>query len=238
MMSFSTANVEIVEIDRIEIAVEPWSWEFARFHRDEIDRYFACLQRERSELWNGRVLLLSRYAVRNGVLQGTCFETDYASFIAWRDWEFPDRSVHNFFAASALRAMDGGYLVGEMAQYTAGALQLCFPCGTPEPNDTVAGVVNLQTNLRRELLEETGIDLDELDADRSWTMVLDRGYVALIRSLRARCNADELRARVMRHLAIEAQPEFSSVRIVRGPDDLDARMPPHVIAFLNAAWGQ
>jgi hypothetical protein len=81
------------------------------------------------------VLLLWRYLVHDGVFQGSCFETDYASFIAWRDSNFPDRTVYNSFAAAVLEATDGSYLVGEMTSYTAGAGPLCFPCGTSGPSD-------------------------------------------------------------------------------------------------------
>ena len=76
---------QIVRVDNIEIAIEPWSWRFAIAYRNEIDRHFARLQLERSALWNGRALLLNRYAIRDGVLRGSCFETDYASLLAWSD---------------------------------------------------------------------------------------------------------------------------------------------------------
>jgi len=224
-------------VGRIEIAVEPWSWEFARAHREEIDRHFARLQQERSALWNGRVLLLNRYVIRDGVLHGTCFETDYASFIAWREWGFPDRNVSNFFAAAAPRSADGAYLVGEMAPYTAGAGQLYFPSGTPEPRDILAsGSIDLRANLHRELLEETGIEIGELDAKPGWTVALDGAFVALMKKLTARQNAEDFRARILQYLAGDAQPELSDVRIVRGWADLDPRMPGFVVTFLEKAW--
>jgi len=236
-MSFSAPTIEIVKIDHIQIAFEPWSWEFAITHRAEIDRHFAALQRGRSALWNGRVLLLNRYAIRNGVLHGACFETDYASFIAWREWNFPDHNISNVFAAAALRAADGAYLVGEMAPYTAAAGQIYFPSGTPEPDDILtSGALDLRANLRRELLEETGIDIDELDVEPGWTVVIDRNFVVFVKQLTARQNADELRSRVMRYLATDAQPELSGVCIVRGPAGLDTRMPPFMVAFLEEAW--
>jgi hypothetical protein len=108
-MSFRAPNIQIIGFDRIEIAVEPWRWEFAITRREEIDRHFAGRQRERPALWNGRVLLLNSYEIRNGVLRGSSFETDYASFLAWRDWDFPDGGVFNIFAAAALRGADGAY---------------------------------------------------------------------------------------------------------------------------------
>jgi hypothetical protein len=230
--------MEIVELDHVEIVLdERWTWKFATQQRDEIDRYFATLRRERPALWNGRVLLLSRYTIDAKVLRGLCFETDYASFIAWRDWGCLDNTVHNFFAAAALKAADGAYLVGEMAPHTACAGQRYFPCGNPEPIDLDERcVVALQRNLGRELLEETGIGINELDAEPGWKMIRDGGFIALLKQLTAQQNADALRSRILRQLATDPQPEFSDIRIIRGPADLTPQMPRHISFYLESAW--
>jgi 8-oxo-dGTP pyrophosphatase MutT (NUDIX family) len=228
---------EIFEIDRAEIAMEAWPWPFAADRSADIDRYFAELQSQRPGIWNGRVLLLNRCAIADRVLRGACFEADYSSFITWRDREFPDPDVYNFFAAAVLRSADGGYLLGEMASYTAGAGRSYFPCGTPEPADIGAdGIFDLQDNLRRELLEETGIAVAELDADLGWTVVRDRCFLGLMKRLKARQSADELRARIMRHIARDKHPELADIRIVRGPADIDSSMPPSVVAYLEREW--
>ncbi len=234
----SSGGSEIYELDSVEIAVEPWSWTFAVERRDEIDRHFAQVQRNRAGVWNGRVLLVNRYAISGRVLRGACFETDYASFLAWRHWDFADRAVANVFAATALQAADGAYLVGEMAPETAAAGRLYFPAGTPEPNDIAAGVLDLAGNVRRELKEETGLDIGELKVEPGWSAVIDRCYIAVLKRVAARQSADELRSRILRHLASEANPELADIHIVRGPDDLDSRMPAFVIAFLERVWRQ
>ena len=232
-------DIEIATLDRTEIVLEPWSWPFAADRREEIRRHFARLQRQRSGVWNGRALLLNRYAIGDRVLHGACFEADYASLCAWRDWEFPDTSVYNIFSAAALQAADGAYLVGEMAPDTAPAGLLYFPCGTPEPDDVDSGgALDLAGNLQRELREETGIDIGELAAEPGWSLVRDRGYIALMKRLRARQSAEELRAGIMRHIAREARPELTDVHIVRGPADIDPRMPRFMVAFLEHAWEQ
>jgi hypothetical protein len=228
---------EIFEIDRAEIALETWSWPFVTERSADIDRYFAELQSLRPGVWNGRVLLLNRYAIVERALRGACFEVDYASFITWRDGEFPDPDVYNFFAAAVLHTADGGYLLGEMASYTAGAGRSYFPCGTPEPTDVGAdGMIDLGDNLRRELLEETGIVMAELDAAPGWTVVHDRCFLGLMKRLSARQGADELRARIMRHIDRDRHPELADIRIVRGPADIDSSMPPSVVAYLQREW--
>lgn len=235
----SSGATGIFALDRAEIAVEPWTWTFAVGRRDEIDRHFAGRRRERPALWNGRVLLLNRYAIADKVLRGACFETDYASFLAWRDWGFPDAEVFNIFASAALRTADGAYLVGEMAASTAGAGELYFPGGTPDPADISAGgALDLASSVSRELREETGIDLGTLAAEPGWSLVRDRCFLALIKRLTARENADVLRSRIMRHLDGEAEPELCDIRIVRGRADLNTQMPRFLVAFLEQVWRQ
>jgi hypothetical protein len=233
------SELEIVTLDRAEIVLEPWSWPFAAERRDDIDRHFANIQRQRAGVWNGRVILLHRRAIEDGVLRGACFETDYASFCAWRDWQFPDPDIWNVFAPAALQSADGAWLVGEMAPDTAAAGQLYFPCGTPEPDDIGAtGVLEFAVNVARELREETGLDMAELAAAPGWTLVRDRGYAALMKRLTARQPADELRARIMRYIAQEARPELIDIHIVRGPSDLSQRMPRFMTMYLEYAFGR
>jgi 8-oxo-dGTP pyrophosphatase MutT (NUDIX family) len=185
------------------------------------------------------VLLMHRSVIEDGVLRGGCFETDYASLCAWRDWAQPDGDVHNFFAAAALRSADGAYLVGEMAPNTAAAGLAYFPCGTPEPDDIDArGRFDLCGNLRRELQEETGLSIDELDCEPGWSLVRDRGFVGFLKRVTAAEDAGALRSRIRRYLETESQPEFSDIHILRGPADLDTRIPGFVVAFLDAMWRQ
>ena len=238
-MSARVPDLEIAALDDVDITLAPWRWPFAAARRGDIDRHFAELQGRRLGVWNGRVVLLHRYAIDGGVLRGACFETDYASLCAWRDWTFPDPSVFNFFAAAALCAADGAYLVGEMAADTAAAGLLYFPCGTPEPTDTdAAGKFDLTGNLRRELKEEVGLDLDALAVEPGWSLVRDRCYIGLLKRVTARESATELRDRILHNIAQDERPEFTAIRIVRSPADFDAAMPRFVTAYLEQVWRQ
>ena len=114
----------------------PWSWPFAEARRAEIDAHFAAAQRKRPQIWNGRVLLGRNAAFADGRLTADYFEADFASFLAWRDWGFPDTSVFNGFGMGALQAGDGAVALGEMAEHTANAGRIYFPSGTPDPAGT------------------------------------------------------------------------------------------------------
>src|ERR1044072_4697269 len=92
----------------------------------EIDVHFTQMRIEKTDMWNGRVLIMRHGDIADGVLSGAYLETDFASFIAWRDWGFPDTTMRNCFAMAALRAADGAFLLGQMSPRTATAGQIHF----------------------------------------------------------------------------------------------------------------
>ncbi len=228
----------IVHLERLELTFAPRAWAFANDRRGEIDWHFAKLQQAKPELWNGRMLLLADYAIERAVLRGSCFETDFASFIAWRDWGFPDAKVLNCFAMGALRARDGAYLLGVMGPHTVNAGKVYFPAGVPDPGDVVDGRLDLTCNVTREVAEETGLEPGDYEAEPGWTCVRTGPRLAMIKRLEARGSADELRARILAHLACERKPELADIRIVRSAADLGAMMPPFVTAYLQHMWSR
>ncbi len=228
----------IVRLERLELAYTQRPWPFAAERREEIDRHFAMLRQAKPELWNGRMLLLAEHAIHQGVLRGACLETDFASFVAWRDWGFPETGVHNCFAMGALRARDGAYLLGVMGQHTVNAGSIYFPAGVPDLDDVIGDDVDLASNVRREVAEETGLDPGTYRADDGWVCVRTGPRLAMMKLIDVPATADALRARILAHLAREAKPELADIRIVRGPADLDPMMPPFVTAFLEHMWSQ
>jgi 8-oxo-dGTP pyrophosphatase MutT (NUDIX family) len=238
----SAPDIEIGTLDRAEIRFEPWLWPFATRRRAEIDNYFSELKRVRTGVWNGRVLLFKNCEIAARVLRGTCFETDYASFCAWRALagsEDNEAGVVNVFADAAILTADGAYLAGEMASDTAAAGKIYFPSGTPEPDDLdAAGLLDFEGNVRRELLEETGVAAEELAAQPGFRFVRDGSSMALVKTLCARQNAETLRGRIMKHIESEERPELVDIRILRSAADFEPAMPRYVTAFLTHCWSR
>lgn len=228
----------VIAVDRLSMRLGQGSWRWADDCRADIAVYFQALKRSRPSVWNGRVLMLRNKTIVDGAFSGEFFETDFASFDAWRRWKRPDPSVGDCFAAIALFAADGGCLLGEMAAHTANAGLIYFPAGTPDPGDVVDGVLDLEASAWRELAEETGIAQHALTAEPGWTVINERSRTALIKAARADEPAGRLRARILDNIAAQAQPELADIRIVRDPDDLNDRMPPFVAAYLHHRWSR
>jgi 8-oxo-dGTP pyrophosphatase MutT (NUDIX family) len=223
-------------VSMLDLAVEPWRWPFDEARRDEIAAYFAERQREKPALWNGRVLL-----GRNPLFSGDCFrasyfETDFASFLAWRDWGFPDEPVFNGFGMGALRCADGAFVLGEMGQHTANPGRIYFPSGTPDLDDVKGGQLDIPGSVVRELEEETGLRPGEYESDPLWHCIYTGPAVAMIQVLQVDMPGEKLRQRIMATLADQKEPELADIHVVRGVNDLTPAMPRFVTAFLEAQF--
>jgi len=225
-------SLVIHRVTTLDLAVRPIAWPFAEERRAEIAAHFAEKQRERPKMWNGRVLLGRDAVFTDGHLAATYFETDFASFLAWRDWGFPDKAVFNGFGMGALRASDGAFIMGEMAQHTANAGRIYFPSGTPDLDDVRDGALDIPGSVVRELGEETGLTAADYRAEPDWHCVVAGPSIAMIQIINLDMPGDVARARIEANLAREDEPELSAIHIVRGLSDLTPAMPRFVTAFI------
>ena len=224
----------IHRVTTLELRVEPWAWAFAEARRADIDAHFAAIQREKPKIWNGRVLLGRDPVFTEGRFSACYFEADFASFLAWRDWGFPDREVFNGFGMGALRASDGAFVMGEMAQHTANAGRIYFPSGTPDLDDVKSGALDIPGSVEREVLEETGLTDTDYRAAPDWDCVVSGAAIAMIRILNVDIPGETLRAKIEANLAAQSQAELAAIHLVRASRDLTASMPRFVTAFIEA----
>ena len=224
----------IHRVTTLDLAVEAWSWPFALERRAEIDAHFALQLREKPAMWNGRVLLGRNPVFSGERLSASYFETDFASFLAWRDWGFPDKSVFNGFGMGALLSNDGAFVLGEMGQHTANAGRIYFASGTPDLDDIRGDTLDMSGSVERELEEETGLAPADYRSDAHWHCIFTGPALSMIRILRVDMPGEALRARIMDNLALQQSPELSDIHLVRGRADLTSTMPRFVTAFIEA----
>jgi len=222
----------IRRVTTLDLKVEPCAWPFAQHKRAEIDAHFAEKRREKPKLWNGRVLLGCNPSFEGQRFSARYFETDFASFLAWRDLGFPDASVFNGFGMGALRSSDGAFILGEMAPHTANAGRIYFPSGTPDPDDISGDTLDIAASVTRETAEETGLTAADYTASTHWHCIGVGASIAMIRLLDIAMSADAARKKIEANLARQMQPELSAIHIVRSRRDLNAQMPRFVTAFI------
>jgi hypothetical protein len=219
----------IHRVTTLDLGLRPWPWPFADQRRGDIAAHFALKQAEKPEIWNGRVLLGRTPVFSGDRFSASYFEADFSSFLAWRDWGFPDQDVFNGFGMGALRCADGAFVLGEMAGHTANAGRIYFPSG----NDISDGAVDIPGSVAREVEEETGLTAADYRAGAHWDCVVSGAAIAMIRILDVDTSGEALRARIEANLARQRQPELSAIHLVRETNDLTAAMPRFVTAFIE-----
>jgi 8-oxo-dGTP pyrophosphatase MutT (NUDIX family) len=224
----------IHRVTQLDMRYGKWTWPFAVERRADIDAHFAAKQAEKPKLWNGRVLLGRNPVFTVDRFSADYFEADFASFLAWRDWGFIDKSVFNGPGMGALRGNAGAFVLGEMAAHTANAGRIYFAAGTPDLDDLRDGMVDIPGSVAREVEEETGLTAADYSADGPWHCVVMDGVIAIIRILDVNLPGEALRAKIERNLAGQQSPEFSAIHLVRGVSDFTPAMPRFVTAFIAA----
>ncbi len=224
----------IYRVTMLDLRFQPRPWPFAEERRADIDAHFALKRIEKPKIWNGRILLARDPVFTADRFSARYFETDFASFLAWRDWGFPDSGVFNGFGMGALRCSDGAFVLGEMGDHTANAGRIYFPSGTPDLDDIRDGAVDISGSVAREVEEETGLTSADYRAAAQWDCVVSGAAIAMIRMLNVDVTGEQLRARIEASLARQDQPELSAIHLVRDSGDLTAAMPRFVTAFIEA----
>jgi len=223
----------IHRVTQLDLKVEPWSWPFADQRRADIAAHFAVKQHEKPTMWNGPILLARNPVFTGNRFSASYFDIDFASFLAWRDWGFPDKGVFNGFGMGALRCSDGAFVLGEMSQHTANAGRVYFPSGTPDLNDVRDGAFDMPGSVGREVEEETGLTSKDYRPGAHWDCVVSGSAIALIKILDVDGSGEALRARIEANLARQSQPEFAAIHLVRALSDLTSAMPRFVTAFIE-----
>jgi 8-oxo-dGTP pyrophosphatase MutT (NUDIX family) len=223
----------IHRVTTLDLKLQSWDWPFALTRREEIDAHFALKRREKPGLWNGRVLLARKPEFEGGRFAASYFETDFASFLAWRDWGFPDLDIFNGFGMGALRCADGAFVMGEMGGHTANAGRIYFPSGTPDLDDVRGDTVDIAGSVVREVGEETGLTPKDYQLGPHWDCVVTGHSIAMMRILDTDMAGEAMRARILANLARQKEPELSAIHLVRSLADFTAAMPRFVTAFVE-----
>src|SRR4051812_43185185 len=174
-------SLTIHRVTTLDLAVRRIAWPFAEQRHADIEAHFAEKQRERPKIWNGRILLGRDPVFTDGHFTATYFETNFASFLAWRDWGFPDPAVFNGFGMGALRTSDGAFVMGEMSHHTVNEGRIYFPSGTPDLDDVRDGELDIPGSVIREIAEETGLIPANYAAEADWHCVVSGRAIAMIK---------------------------------------------------------
>jgi len=227
-----------IPIRSLDLRLVPGNWAFAEAEKTRIKEHWRELAEENPRIWNGDVLICSGTRLENKVLSGQFIKTDYASFVAWRDWGWPDKTVSNCFGSAAVLSSDGALLYGRMGSHTLNPGKLYPPGGSLEMRDVRPdGQVDVIGSLTRELEEETG--LKAADAKKGELLAIFEGpRLSVAQVFHFAERADALADQVRRYLPSAHEEELSDIEIVGSTSQIDSTIPAYAIALAQYLVGE
>lgn len=190
---------------------------FDRDHRAAAARNWEAEIAANPALFDGRMVFQHRLALNDGVVCGEGYVVPYSTFLWWRRQPEGEGGFH-VFGFPVIASADGALIAVKMAAHTANPGQVYCAAGSLDTDDIVDGYCDLIGNMRREVREETGLDLDEATSDGRLFAGYANRRLTIVRLFRFDVSADSLLARIAAHMEADEEKEIDEAIAVRSPD--------------------
>jgi 8-oxo-dGTP pyrophosphatase MutT (NUDIX family) len=177
-------------------------------------------------LYDGEIALLSELRLDGDRLVGRCHIVRYSTFLYWRTRR--DAGAGHAYTHAMLVSSDNALIAARMGDHTVNAGLVYFAAGSFEPVDFVGGIADLAGNMRREVLEETGIDLADVAHEPTWHAVAKDSGTVVFRRYFLDAPADEIAERIRTTIAAQDEPEISGAVVIRNQADRPERLTPQM----------
>lgn len=168
-------------------------------------------------LFDGRMILQHRLAISEKGIAGEGYVIPFSTFMWWRKQAQRKDGFH-LFAYPVLETRDGALVAIRMGEHTANAGQVYFAAGSLEEIDIVDGRCDIEGNMRREVLEETGLDLQDAVAGEGYFATQYRRVVTVLRLFRFDLTAEEMIEQIERHMLVAEDKEIAGAVAIRSAD--------------------
>lgn len=212
-------ELDIVALDTLNIRLSEAPHPFQAASAVEAAAYWQEVKTANPALYDGTVMLHSTMVVADGELDTLAHRVPFSTFLYWRD-KGPFDGAFHLFGAPMILSSDGAMILIEMGPDTANAGRINCPSGSLDESDIVGDRLDIDGNMRREVLEETGLDLDEAAREDGYFVHETGGIFIVFRRYRFNEKATELVRRVEAHIADDPHPELSGVIAVWGLEDI------------------
>lgn len=231
-MTFDLPRDQVLPVDTVEVRLDPAPHPFELANREAIAANWQREKQATPALFDGEVVLLAGLAYRDRRLVGRCHGVRYSTFLYWRRMR-PVPSAEHTYAHAVLVASDNTLVAIRMAAATANAGQVYFAAGSFEPEDFRDGLADVDGNMMREVMEETGLDISALPRGTGYQALSTQGGTVIFRRYYLPFDADEAAARVRAFVAREAEPEIEGPVIIRNARDLPDGLKPHMKPMID-----
>jgi 8-oxo-dGTP pyrophosphatase MutT (NUDIX family) len=236
-MNFDIPRNMILPVDRIDVRLDPVPHPYEIENRGAIEANWLREKAANPALFDGTVVLLSELSHRGRRLEGRCHAVRFVTFMHWRGNRSDLRAEH-VYAHAMLVSRDNALVAIRMGGHTVNAGSVYFAAGSFEPADFRDGRVDVDFNMAREVMEETGLEISRAPRDEHHhALSLESGTVIFRRYFLDQ-DADELAQRISAFVAVDPEPEIEGPVVIRDPDDLPSGLKPHMFGLVEWHFSQ
>lgn len=219
---------------RLRVLEGPHPW--AAANMAEIDRNWEREVQANPHLFNGSIVFQRDLTFGEGHVEGAAHIVPYAAFLHWRRHGRAGGGYH-LFAMPMILSSDGALMAVRMAETTANPGRVYSPAGSLDIHDIRDGLCDIEGNMRRETMEETGLDLADMESEPRYHAVHTASSVAIFRVFRSQFSEAEMGEHVRRHIETEEQPEIAALVGIRSPDPSAHDYVPFMLPVLEWIFG-
>jgi 8-oxo-dGTP pyrophosphatase MutT (NUDIX family) len=208
--------VQRVAACRLQVSNKRWT--FAEQNEHPIAEHWQERSSRQPAFFNGKVLVMEPPRIEGGKLSSQLLETDFASYLYWRDLGFPETGVRDGFGSALIRARDGEVLLARQRPGHVNGRLLYMPGGFIDRRDVNGdGTVDIDASVAREIDEETGLEVTEFTRRPGYLVTRLGAQVSIAVELVSPLAADELRALLISNISRQSEPELSDFVIFDAP---------------------
>ena len=227
-MSFDLPRDTVLPVDVIDVRLDPAPHPLEVHNLPAIEENWRHETTINPHIFDGKVALLSELSYRDNRLAGRCHIVRYATFMYWRRNRETSGAGH-VFAHAMLVSSDNALVAIRMGKHTVNAGRVYFAAGSFELEDFRDGVVDVDFNMHREVLEETGIDIGKASPARRYYLLTTSSGTVIFRRYRMPMTANAMVASINAFVASQQNPEIAAPVVIHSasdqPDGLASHMP-------------
>ncbi|ENN87650.1 putative NTP pyrophosphohydrolase protein, MuT/NUDIX family [Rhizobium freirei PRF 81] len=206
----------VFPVSRMDLAVLPGEHPFHLREREAVRENWAKESAANPSLYDGRMVFQHRVSIRDGVVKAEAYLAPFSTFLWWRK----QRAAGGFhlFAFAVAISSDGALIAIRMAPHTANPGQVYCAAGSMDESDVVGGQCDVEGNMRREVLEETGLDLNDAIVEPGYYGTHVNRSVTLFRVFHFPWTAEDMLRRIEAHMLVSEEDEVEGAVAIRSAD--------------------
>ncbi|MCH9809542.1 MAG: NUDIX domain-containing protein [Alphaproteobacteria bacterium] len=209
---------QVQRISACQLRLLGRAWAFADERRDDIEAHWQTRLKENPKFFNGRVLVMEPPRIERGVLSADMLETDFASFLFWKENGCPNAGLCDGTGSALIRSCEGHVLLARQREGHLNSGLLTLPGGFIDLNDVRDdGRVDIDASIARELLEETGVSVGHFSRRPGYLLTCVGVQISIVVEFRSELRAVELRKLLCDRISEQADPELGDFVVFEQP---------------------